>query len=360
MATVQPFAGTRYNPEHVKLGGVLAPPYDVISDAQREELYGRDLRNIVRVDYGVAYPDDVDGRRRSLHPRCVVSGLVARARTCWCATTRRASTSSITSFATPTAATRTPPRTARHGRCDAVGIVGPASARAHAARPRRRTGSRSCAPPARRRARSSRSGRTPTASPKPSTVWRPEARCWVAASTARSRRRSCCSGASPIPERVAAISDALRSATLYVADGHHRYETAAAYAAERRPPNPARSARRAVRTLPRLPRRGRRPGNHHPAHASPGAPGHGIAFSLDDLWARLDDAYETLPAADGRCGARRRGGDARDPPRLRRGRARWSGGAPPSATCSPGRRATASTSRSSKPRCSDRPACRRT
>ena len=61
MATVQPFRGTRYNPEHVKLGGVLAPPYDVVSDAKREELYGRDLRNIVRIDYGIAYPDDVAG-----------------------------------------------------------------------------------------------------------------------------------------------------------------------------------------------------------------------------------------------------------------------------------------------------------
>ena len=61
MATVQPFAGTRYNPEHVKLGGVLAPPYDVITDAQRDELYGRDLRNIVRIDYGITYPEDIEG-----------------------------------------------------------------------------------------------------------------------------------------------------------------------------------------------------------------------------------------------------------------------------------------------------------
>jgi uncharacterized protein (DUF1015 family) len=29
-------------------------------------------------------------------------------------------------------------------------------------------------------------------------------------------------------------------------------------------------------------------------------PGPDIAFSLDDLWARLDDVYETEPAADGR------------------------------------------------------------
>jgi len=45
----------------VRLGGVLAPPYDVIAPAQLEELYGRDLRNVVRVDFGQAYPDDVAG-----------------------------------------------------------------------------------------------------------------------------------------------------------------------------------------------------------------------------------------------------------------------------------------------------------
>ena len=57
MATVLPFKGTRFNPEHVKLGGVLAPPYDVITAAQRDELYGRDLRNIVRIDYGITFPE---------------------------------------------------------------------------------------------------------------------------------------------------------------------------------------------------------------------------------------------------------------------------------------------------------------
>ncbi len=61
MATVEPFEGTRYNPEHVKLGGVLAPPYDVITDGQRDALYGRDLRNIVRIDYGLRFPNDVAG-----------------------------------------------------------------------------------------------------------------------------------------------------------------------------------------------------------------------------------------------------------------------------------------------------------
>ena len=61
MATVHPLAGIRYNPEHISLGGVLAPPYDVISDAERESLYARDLRNIVRIDYCRPEADDGPG-----------------------------------------------------------------------------------------------------------------------------------------------------------------------------------------------------------------------------------------------------------------------------------------------------------
>jgi uncharacterized protein (DUF1015 family) len=61
VARFNPLRALRFNPEHVRLGGVLAPPYDVISAAQRDELYGRDLRNIVRIDYGVDYPDDTSG-----------------------------------------------------------------------------------------------------------------------------------------------------------------------------------------------------------------------------------------------------------------------------------------------------------
>lgn len=63
MAAVLPLRGVRYNPEHIKLGGVLAPPYDVIGDEQREALYGRDLRNIVRIDYGKPMDGDVIGER---------------------------------------------------------------------------------------------------------------------------------------------------------------------------------------------------------------------------------------------------------------------------------------------------------
>jgi uncharacterized protein (DUF1015 family) len=45
----EPFAALRYAPE-IELGDVVAPPYDVVSDADVDELAARDERNIVHVD----------------------------------------------------------------------------------------------------------------------------------------------------------------------------------------------------------------------------------------------------------------------------------------------------------------------
>jgi hypothetical protein len=47
LAEIQPFAGIRYRA--ADLSRVLAPPYDVIPPAARDELYARDPHNIVRV-----------------------------------------------------------------------------------------------------------------------------------------------------------------------------------------------------------------------------------------------------------------------------------------------------------------------
>jgi uncharacterized protein (DUF1015 family) len=47
LAEIQPFAAIRYR--DADLSRVLAPPYDVIPPAYRDELYGRDPHNIVRV-----------------------------------------------------------------------------------------------------------------------------------------------------------------------------------------------------------------------------------------------------------------------------------------------------------------------
>jgi len=44
-----PFRALRYDPARVALASVLAPPYDVIDDAEREELAERDPHNVVRL-----------------------------------------------------------------------------------------------------------------------------------------------------------------------------------------------------------------------------------------------------------------------------------------------------------------------
>ena len=60
MARFQPFAGIRYDLGRVSLDRVISPPYDVIDDAERAELAGRDPHNAVRIDL----PVDEGGRDR--------------------------------------------------------------------------------------------------------------------------------------------------------------------------------------------------------------------------------------------------------------------------------------------------------
>ena len=58
MAEIVPFHGLRYDEAKAgPLGDLIAPPYDVISDALREELYERSPYNVVRVEYGREPPD---------------------------------------------------------------------------------------------------------------------------------------------------------------------------------------------------------------------------------------------------------------------------------------------------------------
>lgn len=50
MATISGFRGYRYNPEIIdNFDSVLAPPYDVISPEQRDELYEKSVNNVVRI-----------------------------------------------------------------------------------------------------------------------------------------------------------------------------------------------------------------------------------------------------------------------------------------------------------------------
>ena len=56
---VKPFKAFRFDPRVVgDVGRCIAPPYDVISDAEREELYRRNEHNIVRITKGKTTPSD--------------------------------------------------------------------------------------------------------------------------------------------------------------------------------------------------------------------------------------------------------------------------------------------------------------
>lgn len=60
MARFEPFRGTRYDLDRNDLGRVIAPPYDVIDEAQRAELVARDEHNAVRIDL----PSEAEGEDR--------------------------------------------------------------------------------------------------------------------------------------------------------------------------------------------------------------------------------------------------------------------------------------------------------
>ncbi|MBI5809907.1 MAG: DUF1015 domain-containing protein, partial [Deltaproteobacteria bacterium] len=62
MAEIMPFKGVLYNADKVgSLKKVMAPPYDVISPKMQDELYARHPNNIVRIILSKAAPDDAPG-----------------------------------------------------------------------------------------------------------------------------------------------------------------------------------------------------------------------------------------------------------------------------------------------------------
>lgn len=65
MAEIRPFRGIIYNREKVgDLDLVTAPPYDIITPELQERLYQLSPYNIVRLDLGKEYPDDIPENNR--------------------------------------------------------------------------------------------------------------------------------------------------------------------------------------------------------------------------------------------------------------------------------------------------------
>lgn len=59
MATIMPFQGLRYNQEKIReMSQVVAPPYDVIDADAQNRYYQRHPYNIIRLEYGKIYPGD--------------------------------------------------------------------------------------------------------------------------------------------------------------------------------------------------------------------------------------------------------------------------------------------------------------
>lgn len=64
MSLIFPFPGWRYDPGKVDLSKVVAPPYDVISAEEQDMLYSRDDRNVVRLTFGKTHADDTPANNR--------------------------------------------------------------------------------------------------------------------------------------------------------------------------------------------------------------------------------------------------------------------------------------------------------
>ena len=58
MATVRPFQGILYDPQRVDVARVVAPPYDVITPQDQQRYYRQDPRNVVRLIAGEVRPYD--------------------------------------------------------------------------------------------------------------------------------------------------------------------------------------------------------------------------------------------------------------------------------------------------------------
>jgi uncharacterized protein (DUF1015 family) len=235
-----PLRAVRFDPAQVDLGGVLAPPYDVISPEQLEALHARDLRNVVRIDDGRDLPGDRPGvedryTRAAGHLRAWLHlGILAR-------DPRPAVYVTDHDFVAEDGSRRT-----RRG----VYLRTPARPWEEAAvLPHERT----LRGPKEDRLALMRTTRTQTSAVF--CLWdRAPGICEaLAAATDRPSDASASTAGEADredhrlwvvddPTLRGAVLEALAPARLYIADGHHRFETAAAYAAERRAAEPGAPA----------------------------------------------------------------------------------------------------------------------
>lgn len=65
MAFIRPFAGLRYNQDKVaNLASVVTPPYDIIDEKAQAKYYAENPFNIIRLELGMIFPDDSEDNNR--------------------------------------------------------------------------------------------------------------------------------------------------------------------------------------------------------------------------------------------------------------------------------------------------------
>jgi uncharacterized protein (DUF1015 family) len=65
MVEIAPFKGMIYNNKKIrKLEDVMSPPYDIISETKQNELYNKNEYNFVKLIFGKIFPDDIDTNNR--------------------------------------------------------------------------------------------------------------------------------------------------------------------------------------------------------------------------------------------------------------------------------------------------------
>jgi uncharacterized protein (DUF1015 family) len=77
MADVRPFRALRYDAARIDPAQTIAPPYDVISPQQQAALYGRSPHNVVRVEYGETRDSDTAADNRYTRAAADLRGWLA-------------------------------------------------------------------------------------------------------------------------------------------------------------------------------------------------------------------------------------------------------------------------------------------
>lgn len=77
MADIRPFHAVLFEPHHVNMADVVAPPYDVVSEEERQRLYDKNSHNILHVDFGKEFPGDNDSFNKYTRAKGLLNGWLS-------------------------------------------------------------------------------------------------------------------------------------------------------------------------------------------------------------------------------------------------------------------------------------------